>query len=278
MEKFLEKAERFSDGGDPEESLNNMRKFTEVAVKELGGKFDCLVDGKHSFKVTIQNLQNHLPRRLFYYIEHLHRMGNYGSHFQEDGVDPSKEDTVYCVYAGKEVYRWIFPPVDPIEQTAVFIENAYESVDCPSCDRKKGVRCKSLFPHAKSAEDWEGEHDNIHKERTAEYRNYRRDFQKHYNTTIADAMHEMVKDRGYKKDEKIKEIVAWFSKKYPAYRKNAVNSHSSMMTTNLETRYSHPSSKNGDEKFNLFFKDGGTLRLYDSEKDPTPLRFGRNLS
>ena len=271
MEKFLEKAARFSEGGDPEESLTNMRKFTEAAVKELGRRYDCLDEGKkYGFKVTIQNLQNHLPARLFYYIEFIQSMGNYGAHFQEDGVEPSKEDTEYCVYAGREVYRWISPPVDPIEQTAVFIENAYEAVDCPTCGRKKGERCKSIF--SGTHPEWEGEHDNIHQDRAAEYSNYRREFQKHYRTTLVDAMHEMVADVGLSGGEIIKsgEITSWFKNRYPAYNKKSVGAHTRLMTTNMVARYSHTLSESKD--YNLFFRlDSGVYRLYDSTKDPAPL-------
>jgi len=274
MERFLEKADRFSEDGYPEESLNNMRKFTEVVVKELGRKYDCLEDGKYWFKTTTQNLQKHIPARLFYYIQHVQSMGNYGSHFQEDGVEPSVEDAQYCIYSGKEIYQWMYPDEieDPIEQSAVFIKDAFEVVPCNTCDRKIGEKCVGI-----STENvWK---NAIHKDRSKAYSKYRRDFQKHYGTTIAKAMHEMVADLGLKKGDLFtpKEIRGWFADNYPAYTKNAVNTHSMMMATNLKTRHSHHESKNGDKKYNLFFAVGRKFRLYDLENDPTPLLFGKPL-
>lgn len=276
MERFLEKADRFSEDGFPEESLNNMRKFTEAAVKELGERFDCLEDGRHWFNTTTQNLNKYLPARLFYYVQHVQSMGNYGSHFQEDGVEPSREDTEYCVYAGMEIFRWINPPSVTIENDLVFIKNAFEVVDCPDCSSKKGQRCKPLIDYKK--EEWEGEHDKVHKKRNSEYSNYRREFQKQYNTTIADAMHKMVIDLDFKKGEFFEPRVIrnWFFEHYPAYTENAVNSHASMMAINLKTRHSHHESKNRDKKFNLFFAEKRKFRLYDSKNDPKPLLFGNN--
>lgn len=274
MERFLEKADRFSEDGYPEESLNNMRKFTEVVVKELGRKYDCLEDGKYWFKTTTQNLQKHIPARLFYYIQHVQSMGNYGSHFQEDGVEPSVEDAQYCIYSGKEIYQWMYPDEieDPIEQSAVFIKNAFEAVPCNTCDSKIGEKCVGISTETV----WK---NNIHKHRSKAYSKYRRDFQKHYGTTIAKAMHEMVADLGLKKGDFFtpKEIRGWFADNYPAYTENAVNTHSMMMATNLKTRHSHHESKNGDEKYNLFFAEKKKFRLYDPENDPTPLLFGKPL-
>jgi hypothetical protein len=278
MQKFLQKAERFSEDGFPEESLNNMRKFTEVAVKDLGEKFECLAEGKHWFNSTTQKLQKHLPARLFYYIQHVQSMGNYGSHFQEDGVEPSKEDTEYCVYAGMEIFRWMYPVVGNIAEVPDFIQEAYKAVDCPACGSKKGERCKPLLEYKK--EEWEGKHDNVHEKRNSQYSNYRREFQKQYNTTIADAMHKMVSDLNWKKGELFepKVIRNWFLDNFPAYTKNAVNSHAMMMATNLKTRQSHPESKNGDEKFNLFYAEKRKFRLYELDNDPEPLLFGKDNS
>jgi len=268
--KFLGKGEKLAEDF-PEESLNNMRKFAEVAIKDLGGKFGCLDDGKHWFKVTTQNLHKHLPTRLFYYIQHVQSMGNYGSHFQEDGVDPSVEDARYCVYAGQEVLQWIYPStyIDPIGKMEVFIGNITDAVPCLHCEQPIGNGCvkKNGGPTAKNGE---------HTIRKKAYAKYRRNFQKHYNTTIADAMHEMIADLGIKMGEIIepKEIRSWFANNYPAYTKTAVNCHSMMMATNLKTRHSHSTSKNDDDKYNLFFAEKKKFRLYDIENDPAPRLFG----
>ena len=192
MEKYLKKARGFSEDGHFEECLNNIRKFLEAALKELGEKYECESESrKYWVKVTINNLQNHIPDRLFYYLEHIQRMGNYGSHFQGDGVEPSKEDAEYCVYAGNEIYQLINPPV--IENEAPdFIKIMFEAVDCPTCDSKKGVRCKAIREYRK--EEWEGEHDKAHAKRGMKYTEYRREFQKGYNTTISQAMQKISPD------------------------------------------------------------------------------------
>jgi hypothetical protein len=266
MEKFLGKAENFSEEF-PEESLNNMRKFAEVTVKELGEKNDCLVDGKHWFSTTTKNLQNHLPARLFYYIQHIQCMGNYGSHFQEDGVEPSAEDIQYCIYAGREIFQWIFPELcsNTIEEKEIFITEIFKAAPCSFCGSEIGKKCVGKSPGV----EW----PNLnHDPRKKAYAKYRRDFQKHYATTLVDAMHEMISDIGLTKGELIRqhEIIGWFNNRYPAYNEKSVAAHTRLMATNMEARYSHTLSKGKD--YNLFFRlESGKYRLFDSEIDPLPL-------
>ena len=271
MERYRTRAEELLEQGYTEESLTNMRKFTEAAIKELGLKFDCLVDGKYSVNSTREKLRKHIPPRLYYYIGHIMNMGNYGSHFQEDGVVPSIEDAQYCIYAGDEVFQWMHPEIieDPIDDSSVFIEEAFEAVSCNTCGSGVGEKCVGISSGISMK-------NNIHKGRRRAYNKYRRDFQKHYGTTITNAMYEMVNDIGLKKGEllPLEGIRTWFADKYPAYSKSAVEEHSRMMTTNLKARRRHSESKNGDEKYNLFFEEKRKFRLYDSEHDPVPYLFG----
>ena len=270
MEKYLKKGEMLAEEF-PEESLNSLRKFWEVVLNELGEKYECKRDEPH---ITFGNLRKHLPARLYYYLEHIQSMGNYASHFQEDGVEPSVEDAQYCVYAGREVYQWMHPEIveDPIGKTAVFIKNEFEAVPCKYCGSKIGEKCVGKS----TGTVWK---NNIHQPRKKAYSKYRRDFQKHYGTTIAEAMHEMVADLGLKNGVFIqpKEIRSWFADNYPAYAESSVNNHSMMMATNLKTRHSHHESKNGNEKYNLFFAEKRKFRLYDPENDSIPLLFGKPL-
>ena len=267
MKKYLDNGEKLAEEF-PEESLNCLRKFREAALRNLSKRFDC--EGEIPLH-TFGNLRKHIPARFYYYLEHIQSMGNYGSHFQEDGVDPSVEDARYCVYAGQEVLQWINPETfeDPVGKKDVFIGNIVDAVPCLHCEQPIGNDCvkKDGRPTATNCE---------HTIRKKAYAKYRRNFQKHYNTTIADAMHEMVTDVGLKTGEFIepKEIRNWFDENYPAYTENAVNCHSMMMATNLKTRYSHPTSKNGNDKYNLFFAEKRKFRLYDMENDPTPGQFG----
>ena len=264
---FLNKGEKLAEDF-PEESLNNLRKFWEVVINELSNRFDC--KGTTN-QITFSNLRKRVPARMYYYLQHIQSMGNYGSHFQEDGVDPSVEDAIYCLYAGQEVLQWIYPSTnkDPVGKMEVFIENIADAVPCLHCEQPKGNGCvkNNGGPTAKNCE---------HTIRKKAYAKYRRNFQKHYNTTIADAMHEMIADLGIKMGEIIepKEIRSWFANNYPAYTDTAVTCHSAMMATNLKTRHSHSTSKNGDEKYNLFFAVKKKFRLYDKENDPAPGLFG----
>ncbi len=268
MNNFLEKGDRLAEEY-PEESLNNLRKFWEVVLTELGNRFDC--KNKEN-NVTFGRLRKHVPARLYYYLEHIQSMGNYGSHFQEDGVDPSVEDARYCVYAGQELLQWINPSAykDPVGAKDVFIGNIANAVPCLHCEQPVGNGCvkENGSPTTTNSE---------HAIRKKAYAKYRRNFQKHYNTTIADAMHEMVTDIDLKRGEFIepKEIRSWFTDNYPAYTETAVNCHSMMMATNLKTRNSHSQSKNGDNKYNLFFAENKKFRLYEDGNDPAPLLFGR---
>lgn len=271
MVNYIERGEDLASRGFHEESLNSLRKFWEVVLNELGVRFDCKDD---QYQITFGRLRKHVPARILYYLTHIQSMGNYASHFQEDGVEPSIEDAQYCIFAGKEIYQWMYPDEveDPIEQSAVFIKKAFEAVPCNTCDRKIGEKCIGIS----TGIVWK---NKVHKHREKAYSKYRRNFQKHYDTTIAKAMNEMIADIGLERGVFIepKEIRVWFADNYPAYTENAVNTHSMMMATNLKTRHSHHESKNGDEKYNLFFAEKRKFRLYESENDPPPLLFGKSL-
>ncbi len=263
MDNYLSKGERLAEEF-PEESLNSLRKFWEVVLNELGERFDCKRDEKH---ITFGKLRKHVPPRLYYYLEHIQSMGNYGSHFQEDGVEPSVEDARYCVYAGQELLQWINPSMytDPVGAKAVFIENIADAVPCQHCEQPTGSECvkKNGRPTATNCE---------HTVRKKAYASYRRDFQKHYRTTLVDAMHEMVKDMSLSHGEIIKsgQITRWFKDRYPAYNKKSVGEHTRLMTTNMVTRYSHTLSESKD--YNIFFRlESGVYRLFDSTIDLAPL-------
>jgi hypothetical protein len=265
MVKFLEKGEELAEKGFPEESLNNLRKFWEAALKELGEKYECWTSNEN--QKTFSKLRKHLPARLYYYLQHIQSMGNYGSHFQEDGVEPSVEDARYCIYAGQELLQWINPSVykDPVDAKTVFIENIAEAVSCQQCEQPIGSGClkKNGHPTAKNCE---------HTVRKKAYASYRRDFQKHYRTTLVDAMHEMVADIGLSHDGIINsgQITSWFKNRYPAYNKKSVGAHTRLMTTNMAARNSYTLSESKD--YNLFFRlESGVYRLYDSSKDPAPV-------
>lgn len=268
MKTFLEKGEKLAEEF-PEESLNTLRKFWEAAIKELSERYEC--EGATN-QHTSSNLRKRIPPRLFYYLQHIQSMGNYGSHFQEDGVEPSIEDARYCVYAGQEVMQWIHSETneDLANEKENFIKVIADAVPCQHCEQPIGSVClkKNGLPTATNCE---------HTVRKNAYSSYRRNYQKQYNTTIADAMHELIIELNLKNGQYLeaKDIRKWFDKNYPAYTENAVNSHAMMMATNLKTRHSHPVSKNGDSKYNLFFAENRKFRLYEAKNDPTPLQFGK---
>lgn len=270
MVKYIQRGEKLA-LEFPEESLNSLRKLWEVVLNDLGSRYDCK---DQNYNITFSKLRKHVPARLYFFLEHIQRMGNYASHFQEDGVEPSVEDAQYCVFAGKEIYQWAYPEEfeSQSEKPLVFFENIFEAVPCTICGSKIGERCVSIS-NLKEGEN------HTHEQRSKDYNQYRRDIQKNYGTTIADAMHELVDDLGIKKGQLIapQKIRDWFSEKYPAYTINSINTHSIMMTTNLKARYRYSETKNDDEKYNLFFEEKRKFRLYDYENDPPPLSFGKPL-
>ncbi len=87
----------------------------------------------------------------------------------------------------------------------------------------------------------------------------------------------MVEDVEFERGEflELREIRDWFSDRYPAFSEGSVERHARMMTTNLKERRRSSASKDGDEKYNLFFEEKRKFRLYDSENDPEPLPFGK---
>jgi len=251
----------------PDAGLATLRKLWEVSVIELGERYNIIEfikkkKGLELINEIFDKLRHKIPSRLYYYLEHIKSMGNYASHFQEDGVQPSKEDIEYCIYAAKEFVQWINQEKEINNEE--FIRIIIHAVPCSECGASKGKEC--VTKNGKAVEK-----NCEHAIRKHSYAAYRRRHQKKYATTLADCMHEMVKDLELSKGEEIthKEICNWFDEKYPAYLQSSVKNHAMVMATNLKTRLHH--NINNDEKYNLFFAVKNKFRLYDYVNDPKPL-------
>ena len=92
-----------------------------------------------------------------------------------------------------------------------------------------------------------------------------------YEKPIRTLMRDMVKDVGLKLGQIItsEEVVSWFSKHYEKLKSSSIKAHLVMMSTNDKNRIHFTDKPEND----LFFKIGtGQFRLYEADKDPTPIR------
>ena len=263
---FLERAQKLSEEF-PEEALNTLRKFLEASLIEVFSRDEKLtdrgktIDPNHRTNWLLDHLT--MPSRITYYMSHIRSMGNYGSHFQEDGVEPSDEDIQYCIYAAKEVFQWMFPDSSANGEVE-FIREIYLAVPCQLCGSGVGESCvkKSGEVVARNCE---------HTVRKNAYSAYRRAIQKNYSTTLVECFHEMVGDMSMGDGDLIshREIREWFDSKYPAYTPSSIERHAMIMATNLKTRLHHRMSRDFD--YDLFFAEGRKFRLFRPDSDPEPL-------
>ena len=262
---LLHDAERLSEDF-PEACLTTLRKLWEASILELGERYELTNKIKKSGLDLINqvfiSLYHHIPARLYYYLQHIKSMGNYASHFQEDGVQPSQEDIVYCIYAAKEFVQWMNQVKAEVHEE--FIRIIIDAVPCSECGKDVGEKCIT-----KNGEFVDNNCE--HAIRKNEYATYRRNQQKRYATTLVDCMHEMIKDMRLMKDDELshKDICNWFDEKYPAYLESSIKTHAMIMATNLKTRLHH--NFDNDGKYDLFFAIKNKFRLYDYVNDPKPL-------
>lgn len=62
----------------------------------------------------------------------------------------------------------------------------------------------------------------------------------------------------------------WFAKNYPKLKATSIRAHLVQASTNDKSRLHHPSTNETDDL--LFKVDSGQFRLYESGKDPAPIR------
>lgn len=92
-----------------------------------------------------------------------------------------------------------------------------------------------------------------------------------YEKPIRTLMRDMVKDVGLKPGQIItsEEVVSWFSEHYKKLKSSSIKAHLVMMSTNDRNRIHYTDKPEND----LFFKiNTGQFRLYEADKDPTPIR------
>ena len=95
-----------------------------------------------------------------------------------------------------------------------------------------------------------------------------------YDKPVWRLMQEMVDEIGLQKGEILSRdrVVSWFARRYPKIKKATISAHLLRMSTNAPSRV-HYHGKPGDD--DLFFQiDSSRFRLYDPEKDPTPIYEG----
>lgn len=64
--------------------------------------------------------------------------------------------------------------------------------------------------------------------------------------------------------------IHWFATKYPKLKPGSIRAHLVQASTNDRSRLHHPSTNESDDL--LFKVDSGQFRLYESGKDPAPIR------
>tara|TARA_B100001142_G_C14184339_1_gene597427 strand:+ start:170 stop:997 length:828 start_codon:yes stop_codon:yes gene_type:complete len=264
---YIDTAEKVKDEF-PEVTLNTLRKFFEAVILEISDRNG--IKGNPNISKALENnyrfekVTKYVPSREYYYISHIKNMGNYGSHFQEDGVDPSEQDISYCIYAAKEIYQWLFPENrDP--KKINFINEIHMAVSCNLCESPIGVMCKKNSGEevAKNCE---------HTIRKRAYSAYRRSIQKQYSTSINECFHQMVDDMKLSSDDIInhEDIKKWFKNNYPAYSESSIYKYAMIMATNLKSRLSY--NMVSGNNYDLLFAVGNNFRKYNPDSDPTPLQ------
>lgn len=89
-------------------------------------------------------------------------------------------------------------------------------------------------------------------------------------------MREMVAEKGYTGEDTIDrdDILNWFAAKYPKVKQGTILAHLIQMSTNVPARLHHSPGPDRD----LFFRlDPQRFRLFDSTKDPRPIRKDEDL-
>ena len=265
MSQFIETAEKIQDEF-PELTLNTLRKFFEVVLLEISDRngIEGTKDPAHEMHYRFTKAIGYVPSREYYYISQIKNMGNYGSHFQEDGVDPSEQDIAYCIYAAKEIYQWLFPENRNVGKID-FINEIHMAVSCNLCGSPMGVMCKKKNGEnvAKNSE---------HTIRKRAYSAYRRSIQKQYSKSINECFHQMVDDMKLNPDDIIshKDIKKWFKNKYPAYSESSIYKYAMIMATNLKSRLSY--NMVSGNNYDLLFAVGNNFRQYNPDLDPIPLQ------
>ena len=267
IQTLIETAESLSEEF-PESALNSLRKFVEAVVIELvpdseeSGKNQ--VDSVHQMNNNFSRLKKILPTREYYYLGFIRDMGNYASHFQDDGVDPSEQDIGYCIYAAKEIFHWMYSK-SPSNKDIEFIFEIHNAVSCQLCGSKIGEMCKKKSGElvAKNCE---------HTIRKRGYSAYKRNIQKDYSKTINECFHEMIDAMKIGDEGQIShdDIWKWFQENYPAFSKSSIYTHAMIMATNLKSRLHHKMSSNND--YDLLFAVGNNFRKYRPETDPKPIK------
>lgn len=266
LETYVEEAKGLTSHGYSEACLNTSRKYLEKFVfsmaRNSGKEFK-----KDAFNEALSFVRKNgtpqLPVLIYHYMKHIQNIGNFASHDQLGVGGPSIEDAIYCVYMIEEITDWYRGPANhsSLEEDFEFAREVHLAVRCTYCGSEIGNKCIGKT----TGSVWK---NRLHRDREKAYASYRRQIQKLYPKTIADYMHDMVKEIGLEdvKTVNVNEIKEWFDKHYPAYNPISVGSHANMMAVNLRTRLSH--NLRGDEKYNLFYSLGrGNFRLFDPNTD-----------
>ena len=93
-----------------------------------------------------------------------------------------------------------------------------------------------------------------------------------YEKPIRLLLKDMVKEMALKKEDRISrgQVISWFREKYPKIKQSSIAAHLIKMSTNANSRH-HYNAKPGED--DLFYQiDGSSFRLFDRERDPSPLQ------
>lgn len=93
-----------------------------------------------------------------------------------------------------------------------------------------------------------------------------------YNKTTRELLKEFVKNKNIGKTDRIQRSVIrkWFQQNYPKIKIGTIDAHITRMTINAHSRIHYNVFSDGSD--DLFIQlDNGELRLYDKEKDTSPI-------
>jgi len=94
-----------------------------------------------------------------------------------------------------------------------------------------------------------------------------------YDKPVRDLFKNFVSERGLAKGHLFsrKDVVSWFSERYPKVKKGTISAHLLMLSTNAPSRIHYNPRTDGQD--DLFYQiDSSHFRLYDPTVDATPIR------
>ena len=140
MQRFLARAKLFSSRGDWEISLNQLRQFCEAFVEYSANLYTIDKKNKNWLNKTLTKIKSNMiesdKKLLSYALDYLHKLGNFGSHYQVDEVVLESEDVEYCILLAERILEVYVQDRIDIKELEI-----HDLVECPHCGQKRGDEC-----------------------------------------------------------------------------------------------------------------------------------------